>query len=107
MLQKVFPKEVWNLIFFEFNPTPVKQYLQTCLNNHYAISFRHYLFPTCRYTYTFETADIKTLLLFLARLRNFYAPTKRYKSRKYLTVISYNDFPKIEKLLKAHTFSFF
>ena len=107
MCPKWLPKELWRLIFFEFNPSPLHEYLLTSLNNHYAVSFRHYIYPSCKYTPIFQRAGITTLLMLLFRLRTYYAPLKRYKSRRYLRVITYDDFPLIEKLITTHKYSLF
>ena len=104
---KFLPLEIWNLIFFEFNPSPLQEYLLTSLNNHYAVSFQHYIYPTCKYAPIFKSAGSMTLLMFLFRLRTYYAPLKRYKSRRYLSQVSYEDFPLIEKLITSHTYSLF
>lgn len=99
--------DIWHIIFFEFNPSPLHEYLRTKLNNYYAISFRHCIYPTCKYTRILKYGNIHVLLMFLNRLRSYFAPIKRYKSQQYLRAITYEQFPIIEKLLLKHKFSLF
>ena len=99
------PLDIWNIIFFEFNPTPLHEYLRTKLNNYYAISFRRCLYPSCKYTRILKFGNVNVLLMFLNRLRWNFAPLKRYKSQQYLRAITYEEFPVIEKLLVKHKFS--
>ena len=101
------PLDIWHIIFFEFNPTPLHEYLRTKLNNFYAISFRRCIYPSCKYTQVLKYGNVNALLMFLIRLRSYFAPIKRYKSQRFLRVITYNEFPIIEKLLLKHKFSLF
>ena len=98
------PLVIYNLIFFEFSPNPLKEYLLTSLNNHYASSFRYFIYPSCRYTPVFKQKNLLVLLNILIRLRLYYAPIKKYKSRRYLKTISYEDFPRIEKLIESRVY---
>ena len=101
------PIVIYNLIFFEFNPTPLKEFLLTRLNNHYAISFRHFIYPSFKYEPFFRQTNLIILLNILIRLRMFYAPLKKYKSRRFLKTIKYKDFPYIEKLIYTRRYSLF
>ena len=101
------PLDIWNIIFFEFNPTPLHEYLRTNLNNYYAISFKRCIYPTCNYTRILKYGNTHFLLMILIRLRSYFAPLKRYRSQQYLKAITYDEFPIIEKLLLKHKFSLF
>ena len=100
------PKDIWRIIFYEFNPSPLHEYLQTTLNNYYAISFRRCIYPSCKYRVILKRANTFALMMFLNRLRRCYQPQKRYKSKQYLNAINYEDFPVIEKIIRNDVFLF-
>ena len=101
------PTEIYNLIVFDFCPDALHQYLQTCLNNHFAWDVRYFVYPSARYNSLLRNYDTETLFYFLVRLRRCNLQLKRKKSRKFLKVIDYSDFPEVEKRLYHYSISHF
>ena len=101
------PKDIFNLIIFEYSPDPVHEYLQTMLCNWYISDIRLYVMPSANYSEILKKYDTGILLYFYMKMLCFRPRFKTRKSRKYLQLIDYSDFRKIEKALWTLRFTEF
>ena len=104
---KWLPDALWRIIFYEYCPTPLLQYIKTNLNNHYAKSFQVYVYPSNSFTSLLRCDCLPTLIYFWLRLNYYDLPQKKYLSRRHMTVISYEDFPIFEQNIMSQKYTTF